>query len=175
MLPRYHPPFHRVSKTEPLDAFAQRLFSKRRVVRSTCNRKALFGCQAVLYCNFTHNLEFPPRPQGFSRRCNKAAGANNVAPRSPFCAQLWPPCTSAASTISIESTRRRLFHHPCKKLITGDCAPSYPGDTPVPWFKARVKCSECGCGSAGLMRDRTGKWRTALAIARAAGRQCQMG
>jgi len=23
---------------------------------------------------------------------------------------------------------------------------SYPGDTPVPWFKARVKCNKCGRG-----------------------------
>lgn len=73
----------------------------------------------------------------------------------------------------LSSTRRRLFHHPCKKLITGDCAPSYPGDTPVPWFKARVKCSKCECG--GRWVDVRAYWQEAYGSRDCGGgRQCQI-
>ena len=49
-------------------------------------------------------------------------------------------------------------HDSCRREGLIDVS-SYPGETPVPWFKARVKCSECGRG--GRCVDVRPNWKEA--------------
>jgi hypothetical protein len=53
--------------------------------------------------------------------------------------------------MDLANMRRQGVHHLIAYCLNDACrhqaiidVSSYPGDTPVPWFRSKVKCAKCG-------------------------------
>jgi hypothetical protein len=53
--------------------------------------------------------------------------------------------------MTLGNMRRQGVHHLIASCLNDSCrhqavidVSSYPGDTPVPWFKSKVVCNKCG-------------------------------